>query len=150
MLQRNIWNSSIGRSILICGPSFLISFSNYSQFIIYLGSIVFPYITLLGLVANILEYPANKFRMLRLSQTPKWLDISLKKMINFYMIIIALCALLLWPQGAAFIMSNTRTTALGKNQQLKTLLISFQIGYNCCTILPNDLGPSFNASVCNY
>lgn len=79
----------------------------YRQFIIYLGMMVFPGVTLLGLIANIVEYPLDKYRMLRICQKPKRLDLSMKRFLVFYLVIIAVVALLCWPQGTIWVLSGT-------------------------------------------
>lgn len=63
---------------------------------------VFPMVSLLGLVTNILEYPLDKFRMLRICQKPKRLDISMKRFLIVWLAVTAAAALVSYPYPLHF------------------------------------------------
>eukprot|EP01119_Soliformovum_irregulare_P018638 TRINITY_DN5760_c0_g1_i6.p1 TRINITY_DN5760_c0_g1~~TRINITY_DN5760_c0_g1_i6.p1 ORF type:complete len:475 (+),score=127.46 TRINITY_DN5760_c0_g1_i6:1444-2868(+) len=98
----------------------------YRQFLIYFGTAVFPMMPLLGLVTNIIEYPLDKFRMLRMCQRPKRIDLSMKRLILIWMFVTAAAALVVWPQGAAYVLSNTKNT-------------SYPRGLICCDVLRGEV-----------
>jgi Calcium-activated chloride channel len=95
----------------------------YRQFIIYVGMSVFPMITLLGTIANVLEYPQDKFRMLRICQRPKRLNVTMKKFLTTYLAVVAVVSMLAWPQGAVWV--------LGAHRDQRTQ-------FWCCALLPGD------------
>jgi len=102
----------------------------YRQFIIYLGMTVFPALAVLGFIANIIEYPLHRLRMLRVCQRPKRLDLSMKRFLLFWLIIIALAATFAPPQGAFWVMWVSK---------------DFRSIFNCCEVLT---GPA-TTTVCN-
>lgn len=93
----------------------------YRQFVIYLGLSIFPGITVLGLITNILEYPLDKYRMLRICQRPKPLDISMKRFLVIWLFVTGLAGLLTWPQGAIWTLTATR---------------GYSPSFTCCNLLP--------------
>jgi len=103
----------------------------YRQFVVYLGLTVFPMITFIGLLSNMAAYPIIKYRMLHLSQRPKPIDLSMKTYLVIFLWVIAICALVTYPQGAIFILSATKSS--DDNQ------------FQCCHFLP---GTFANSSVC--
>lgn len=72
----------------------------YRQFVIYIGMLTFPLITFVGLITNIVEYPLDKYRMLRICQRPKRLSKALTPFIVVFMVISALAGFLSYPNGA--------------------------------------------------
>jgi len=108
----------------------------YRQFVIYLGMSVFPMVTALGLLTNIVEYPLDKYRMLRICQKPKPLDLSMKRFLIFWLTIVACAAIVSYPQGAGWVLSRHRST----NPDL----------FGCCAMLPgkSDLPSGFDFTAC--
>jgi hypothetical protein len=50
----------------------------YRQFIIYLAFAIVPLVPVLGLLANIVEYRVDKYRLLRICQQPRGLQGSMR------------------------------------------------------------------------
>jgi len=101
----------------------------YRQFIIYTGMTSFPLVTVIGLIFNLIQYPLDKYRMLRICQTPERIDITMKRFISSWLFIIAVVALVAWPEGAIYILQLNRND--GPN-------------FECCLIL----GGTGNAASC--
>ncbi len=59
--------------------------------------VVFPPLTVIGLITNIIEYPLDKYRMLKVCQKPKRLDLSMKRFLVIWLIVTALAAFVTWP-----------------------------------------------------
>jgi len=97
----------------------------YRQFVIYIGMIVFPLMAVLGLLTNVIEFPLDKYRMLRQCNKPQRLDHSMKTFLLIWMMILPVLALLCFPQGPVWDMFFTRGT---------------YPGYDCCAVLdsPKD------------
>jgi len=98
----------------------------YRQFVIYLGMIVFPMMTLLGLITNIAEYPLDKTRMLKICQRPKRLDLSMKRFLVIWLVGVAAVALLCWPQGPVWVMSGVAID---------------ECAVSCCQVLLPEIAP---------
>eukprot|EP01113_Clastostelium_recurvatum_P027788 TRINITY_DN3362_c0_g1_i2.p1 TRINITY_DN3362_c0_g1~~TRINITY_DN3362_c0_g1_i2.p1 ORF type:complete len:507 (+),score=104.12 TRINITY_DN3362_c0_g1_i2:162-1682(+) len=75
----------------------------YRQFIIYLGMPIFPLISILGLVCNLLEYRLDKYRLLRICHHPKGMQASMKRFLTFFMFSTAFVALLSFPFGSMWL-----------------------------------------------
>ncbi|GKT33199.1 Anoctamin like protein [Aduncisulcus paluster] len=72
----------------------------------YFGTLGSPFIALLALVTNLFEIGIDKVRLLYINRVPKRLMSSMKNFIIFYMFIIALCALLSYPNGSLIALVN--------------------------------------------
>jgi len=107
----------------------------YRQFIIYLGMTVFPALAILGFIANILEYPLDRIRMLRICQRPKRIDLSMKRFLLFWLILIAVAATFAPPQGAFWVMWVSR---------------DFRPIFNCCQVLTGDITTVCNVTYTDY
>lgn len=71
----------------------------YRQFVLYIGMLTLPLLTLVSLITNLVEYPLDKFRMLKVCQRPKRLNKRLTGFIVLFMIVSALAAFLSYPMG---------------------------------------------------
>eukprot|EP00163_Fabomonas_tropica_P017762 TRINITY_DN3150_c0_g2_i10.p1 TRINITY_DN3150_c0_g2~~TRINITY_DN3150_c0_g2_i10.p1 ORF type:complete len:209 (-),score=40.93 TRINITY_DN3150_c0_g2_i10:423-1049(-) len=91
------------------------------QFIIYMGMSTFPLITLIGVLAMILEIYLDKARLIKVCQTPRIRKHSLRHFITFFLMITAIAALASWPNGTGFILSSTKSTT----------------GFAKCTLFPD-------------
>eukprot|EP01112_Ceratiomyxa_fruticulosa_P019690 TRINITY_DN64_c0_g1_i1.p1 TRINITY_DN64_c0_g1~~TRINITY_DN64_c0_g1_i1.p1 ORF type:complete len:507 (-),score=82.41 TRINITY_DN64_c0_g1_i1:106-1626(-) len=78
----------------------------YRQFILYLGMPLFPLITLLGLICNILEYRLDKYRLLRICQHPRGMQASMKRFLVFFLFSTALVALVCYPFGTVWLLTG--------------------------------------------
>jgi hypothetical protein len=58
---------------------------------------VFPLMPVLCVVSNILEYWVDKFRMVKLCQKPKRLDLSMKTFLVIWLLVVALAAVVSYP-----------------------------------------------------
>jgi len=72
----------------------------YRQFVLYMGMLTLPLLTFVALITNIVEYPLDKFRMLRMCQRPKRLNSSLTGFIVVFMVITAAAGFFSYPHGA--------------------------------------------------
>jgi len=103
----------------------------YRQFVIYIGTLVFPLMSVCGLISNVIEFPLDKYRMMRICKKPQRLDLSMKSLLLFWMVSIAVIALVGFPQGPIWVM-GLQTTFLNT--------------YGCCPVLN---GP-FEGTNCTY
>jgi len=78
----------------------------YRQFVLYTGMVTMPILAFLGLIANIVEYPLDKARMLYFCRPPKRLDKSMTNIIVATMICSALAATFTYPFGAFWVISG--------------------------------------------
>eukprot|EP01138_Halocafeteria_seosinensis_P016352 gb/GECG01016683.1/.p1 GENE.gb/GECG01016683.1/~~gb/GECG01016683.1/.p1 ORF type:complete len:517 (+),score=62.36 gb/GECG01016683.1/:1-1551(+) len=79
----------------------------YRQFIIYLGTIVFPLLPLLGVASYILEYWVDKYRLIYLSQKQLSRPHPVRaKLLFFFHIFAAAAALFSFPNGLVFLFSG--------------------------------------------
>jgi hypothetical protein len=76
----------------------------YRQFIIYVGFTVFPLLPLCGLIVNLIEYPLDKFRLTKVCQRPKRVDVSLKWLLAILLMCNAIIAFALPPLGTIWIL----------------------------------------------
>lgn len=97
----------------------------YRQFILYLGMTVFPLITFLGLIANILEYHLDKYRLFRICREPNRMDGSMKKFIVFYLFTSAFLATFCFPYGALWVSMGQVTTNCGNSTMFQDKIIKF-------------------------
>jgi len=104
----------------------------YRQFIIYIGMIVFPMMPLLGLLTNFVEFPLDKYKMLRLCKKPKRMDASMKEFILFWLIVTPFVAILCFPQGAIWAMGLHRSQ-FEQTDHFGNVTKSY--GYGCCEVL---------------
>jgi hypothetical protein len=75
----------------------------YRQFVLYIGMLTLPLITLVALVTNLVEYPLDKLRMLRICQRPKRLNSRLTGFIVIFMCCSALAGFLSYPFGGLWL-----------------------------------------------
>ncbi|KAH3756469.1 DUF590 family protein [Pelomyxa schiedti] len=78
----------------------------YRQFVIYLGMPFFPLITLLALLANVIEVGIDRLRLTKICKKPPALSGSMKKQLIFYMFVSAVLACGAFPVGTAFIFTG--------------------------------------------
>jgi hypothetical protein len=78
----------------------------YRQFIIYVGFSTFPLLPLFGFLVNLVEYPLDKYRMTKVCQRPKRVDVSLKWLLSLLLMANAILALALPPLGTAWILAG--------------------------------------------
>jgi len=78
----------------------------YRQFIIYLGITVFPWIVILGVIGNIVDYPVNKWYLLNIAHTPPLLRGSMRSFLVFFMFMTSLLSLIVFPQGIFWVLSG--------------------------------------------
>jgi len=76
----------------------------YRQYLIYLAIPIFPSVALMALVLGAVEYPLDKFVLLKLSKTPPFLSGSMRSYVVFYMFIIAIAAMFIFPQGIFWVL----------------------------------------------
>jgi hypothetical protein len=74
----------------------------YRQYVMYMGISVFPMITLLTVLANIIEYPLDKWRLITLCSKPKGYMAGGRIRIAQFLFIAALAALITFPLGAVW------------------------------------------------
>eukprot|EP00736_Rhodelphis_marinus_P009286 Rmarinus@m.16535 len=78
----------------------------YRQFIIYLGSLVVPYLPVLGAFTTSLELLIDRYRLLRLCRKPHRVRSSMKYFLRFFLLLTGLAALLSYPNGAVWILNG--------------------------------------------
>jgi len=78
----------------------------YRQFIIYLAFAIIPLVPILGLLANVVEYRVDKYRLLRICQQPRGLQGSMRNFLTFFLFATAAVALASPPYGMAFVLSG--------------------------------------------
>ena len=71
----------------------------YRQFVIYIAITISPWIPVVGGMGLVVEFFVSRLLMLRLTQTPKYIDVSLAAWLGSWLIIISLAALLFYPLG---------------------------------------------------
>jgi hypothetical protein len=81
----------------------------YRHTIVLLGMGSFPIIAGFGMVANMLEYRVDLFRLTRICQKPKVQRHSLKRFIVFFLFVTSVAALASWPNGTAWVLSSKRS-----------------------------------------
>jgi len=105
----------------------------YRQFVIYMGMLVVPIVPIIGILANIIEFQVDKYRMLRLCQPPKRLDLSMKRFLLFWLIMSAFLAFISWPQAGLWVLSDITAKP-------------DVAAYSCCGVINNNILASFNCS----
>mmetsp|Transcript_47555 Transcript_47555/g.116536 ORF Transcript_47555/g.116536 Transcript_47555/m.116536 type:complete len:654 (+) Transcript_47555:52-2013(+) len=78
----------------------------YRQYVIYLGMSLFPLMPLFGAAVNFIEYPLDKFRMTKVCQKPKRLDITMKSFLAILLTITAVLALAMPPIGTGWVLAG--------------------------------------------
>jgi len=76
----------------------------YRQFIIYMAIPIFPAVTFVALVANFLDYPLDKLKLLRISKTPPHLSGSMRSYVVFFMTVTAVLSIIIFPQGYLWVL----------------------------------------------
>uniref|UniRef100_A0A6C0BMZ9 TMC domain-containing protein n=1 Tax=viral metagenome TaxID=1070528 RepID=A0A6C0BMZ9_9ZZZZ len=76
----------------------------FRQFIIYIGFFVFPLIGLVGLLANLIEYPVDHYRLLRVCGTPQYLSEKPGLFLLIFNGVVVLSAFLTYPNGALWML----------------------------------------------
>lgn len=71
----------------------------YRQFIVYMGMTVFPTIGFFGMIVNLVEYPLDKWRLLRISKTPPPLRGSMHSFLVFFLFLSAIISIAVFPYG---------------------------------------------------
>jgi len=79
----------------------------YRQFLVGLGFFVFPLLPLLALLGSLIEYWADKFRLLRVAGKPKRTNQTYKNVLTFFFFFSGLGLLLGYPNGAIWILSGS-------------------------------------------
>jgi len=109
----------------------------YRQFVIYMGMLVVPIVPIIGILANMIEFQVDKFRMLRLCQPPKRLDLSMKRFLLFWLIMSAFLAFISWPQAGLFVLSELTATRDVS-------------AYYCCGVINPSILPSQNCTAAQF
>eukprot|EP00026_Physarum_polycephalum_P006587 Phypoly_transcript_06635.p1 GENE.Phypoly_transcript_06635~~Phypoly_transcript_06635.p1 ORF type:complete len:520 (+),score=74.89 Phypoly_transcript_06635:157-1716(+) len=78
----------------------------YRQFIIYLAFAIVPLVAVLGMLANMVEYRVDKYRLLRICQQPRGLQGSMRNFLTFFLFATAAVALASPPYGMAWVLSG--------------------------------------------
>jgi len=78
----------------------------YRQFIVFLGMSIFPLVSVLGLVAFLVEYRCDKLRFLKLSKNPHRMNGSMKFWLVVFLFINAVLAAASFPNGTIWILSG--------------------------------------------
>jgi len=76
----------------------------YRQYIIYMGSMTFPMITMVGFLGNILEFFLDKYRMLYICRKRPKVDAHMKKFLTFFLVVSALFSIFTFPYGAMWVL----------------------------------------------
>jgi hypothetical protein len=74
----------------------------YRQFILYLGMSVFPLIVFLVIIVNLLEYPLDKLRLLKLSYETKKVTGSSGVYLALFLSTMAVLGIVVWPDGGLY------------------------------------------------
>eukprot|EP01122_Echinamoeba_exundans_P012425 TRINITY_DN5183_c0_g2_i2.p1 TRINITY_DN5183_c0_g2~~TRINITY_DN5183_c0_g2_i2.p1 ORF type:complete len:345 (+),score=55.47 TRINITY_DN5183_c0_g2_i2:410-1444(+) len=85
----------------------------YRQFIVYMGMTVFPTIGFFGMLVNIVEYPLDKWRLLRISKTPPPLRGSMHSFLVFFLFLSALISIVVFPYGFGWNLAGYAFTSTG-------------------------------------
>lgn len=78
----------------------------YRQFVIYVGFTVFPLLPLCGFIVNLIEYPLDKYRMTKVCQRPKRVDVSMKWLLSVLLLCNAVIAFALPPLGTVWLLTG--------------------------------------------
>jgi len=78
----------------------------YRQFLLYLGMTIFPWIVLIGMIGNLIDYPINKWYLLTITRTPPLLRGSMRSFLVFFMFLTSLISVLIFPQGIGWVLSG--------------------------------------------
>lgn len=89
----------------------------YRQFIIYLAFGIMPLVPVLGLIANLLEYRVDKYRLLRICQHPRGLQGSMRNFLTFFLFATAVVALASPPYGMAWVLSGQSEHMCGSTEK---------------------------------
>jgi len=76
----------------------------YRQFILYVGTLVFPLIGILGFIANLIEYPIDKYRMLRVCREPRRVEQKMGRFLFAFMMMVGIVGMLTYPNGALWML----------------------------------------------
>ncbi|KYR02672.1 DUF590 family protein [Tieghemostelium lacteum] len=76
----------------------------YRQFIICLGIPIYPFVTVFGIVCNLVEYYVDRFKLFRICKKPARLQGSMKKFLSFYLLIVAVVAVVTYPYGSGWVL----------------------------------------------
>ncbi|KAI9184027.1 hypothetical protein H9P43_003080 [Blastocladiella emersonii ATCC 22665] len=79
----------------------------YRQYLLYQGSAHFPLIALLGAVINAVEYPLDKYRLLRMSKPPRIVNRTLQHEIAMVLFLVAIVGLIGSQFAPAFTYAQT-------------------------------------------
>uniref|UniRef100_A0A7S3YPN1 Anoctamin transmembrane domain-containing protein n=2 Tax=Lotharella globosa TaxID=91324 RepID=A0A7S3YPN1_9EUKA len=79
----------------------------YRMFLLHLGFLVAPMIVIFGLLANLMEYWIDKYRLLRVCHKPKVTSSTFRGVLAFYFFLSALFVLASFPNGAIFILDGS-------------------------------------------
>lgn len=74
----------------------------YRQYMIYISMAIFPLVTLIGCLANMVEIKVDKYRLFKLCKKPPRTRASNRKMLIFYLMLMWFIALLTPPSGAIY------------------------------------------------
>lgn len=78
----------------------------YRQYIIWMGLVVFPPITLLAVVGTWGEYKADKYRLLRIAKRPHRLRGSMKRFLAWFLFVTSVVALFTIPYGTFWLSTD--------------------------------------------
>ena len=74
----------------------------YRQYMIYISMSIFPFVSFIGCLANIIELRVDKYRLFKLCKKPPRTKASNRKMLIFYLMLMWFIALLTPPSGAIY------------------------------------------------
>eukprot|EP00466_Bigelowiella_natans_P009838 jgi/Bigna1/137900/aug1.41_g12608 len=77
----------------------------YRQFLVHLGFLLAPMMALFAVMATILEYGCDKYRLLRICHKPKATKSSFRGVLAFYFFLSALFVMFSFPNGAVFVLA---------------------------------------------
>jgi hypothetical protein len=87
----------------------------YRQFVIYVGQPLFPLLPWVGAVSNIIEYGLDKYKLTKVCQKPKRLDITMKSFLGILLTITSVFAIAMPPTGNAWVLAGSM---LGQSEPL--------------------------------
>lgn len=76
----------------------------FRQFMVYIGLFVFPLMGVLGLVSSIIDYHADKFRLLHICRDPHFVTENPGYFLLAFMTLAGLCAMVTYPNGGLWML----------------------------------------------
>mmetsp|Transcript_1643 Transcript_1643/g.2367 ORF Transcript_1643/g.2367 Transcript_1643/m.2367 type:complete len:453 (+) Transcript_1643:319-1677(+) len=79
----------------------------YRQFLVHLGFLLAPMMAIFAVMATVLEYGFDKYRLLRVCHKPKATKSSFRGVLAFYFFLSALFVMFSFPNGAIFVLAGS-------------------------------------------